>query len=344
MRRFFGRFFSSAPGWVALVLFLGSVSAAAVPVFNGSISIPSGGYINNPVGLATSVPGSPSTNLLEQWPGNAEIDYNPSNVQGGGKQTIVFRNHPVNSAQGSPAFLFVDESPEGCISTGSATNDYAAAFWTSDNHVVWDMTCPFSNKYVFYDSSFGMDFTTTVDASTVIPFTYFSGPASNCTTAATYILSQWQATDGTRVAWMQCNGSIHTNSDVVAGGNVSATGNVSGVNITASGTVSGATVSSSGNVTATGKVTATAHNFCSSSSGIPCEYFGNCSLTAQVQCSVTNPVPSGSVCTASYDATTSVAVANLVPAEPQVSGTTLTIYGTASSAQTGTLKFNATCL
>lgn len=46
MRRFFGRMFSSAPAWLALMLVLGGTALATAPVFNGSVKVPVGGSID----------------------------------------------------------------------------------------------------------------------------------------------------------------------------------------------------------------------------------------------------------------------------------------------------------
>jgi hypothetical protein len=95
-----------------------------------------------------------------------------------------------------------------------------------------------------------------------------------------------------------------------------------------------------------GHFAATAHNLCSASSGVPCNVPGvpGCSMSSATTCSVTETVPSGSTCTATYDHGTGVPVTALLPAEVGLSGTTLTLYATASSAQTASVGFDVTCL
>jgi hypothetical protein len=112
----------------------------------------------------------------------------------------------------------------------------------------------------------------------------------------------------------------------------------------------------SGDFFATGKVSAGgaagsagsvsgADNTCSSTSGLPCRVSGvpGCTMSASTSCSVTATVPSGSACTVTYDHATAVPVTALLPPEVGVSGTTLTMYASASSSQSATVGFDAIC-
>lgn len=87
------------------------------------------------------------------------------------------------------------------------------------------------------------------------------------------------------------------------------------------------------------------HNSCSSSSGNPCSTTATCSLSSTSTCTNTAAVPSSSVCSATYDSSSTITpVSDFEPIVIGLSGTTLSVQADTSASLSGNVVMDVTCL
>jgi hypothetical protein len=134
--------------------------------------------------------------------------------------------------------------------------------------------------------------------------------------------------------------------EIGSGGNVSAAGSGSFVGLAAGGALTGVTsitmtAGISGATTAgfSGAVTVGSLNGYHPTSGSI-----SCTLATATSCTQTATVPSGVVCSASYDSSSTALASDFIPLLVGVSGTTLTLTGQTNASISGSLVMDYTCL
>jgi hypothetical protein len=147
---------------------------------------------------------------------------------------------------------------------------------------------------------------------------------------------------------IQADATAGVSPPTVSGGDLSADETASAGKLVLGGSSSSASidygVTTPSVLTSSKPLVSTAHNSCSSSSGVPCDFTFSVAMTTGAGAS-TQSVPATSVCTVTPTVTTKVSSSNIITYWVTLSSTTLTIHaGDLAGTATTTFTGNGTCL